>query len=307
MVKSKALDQEIAVDREIGRFGNGKTGPTIVVFAGIHGNEPSGIFALKDVFSGLENINPKFNGHLIALAGNKPALERGKRYIHQDLNRVWHSDIIHKIKDNGWQHDKILPEVEQQIKIYLHIENIFKEYKPPYYFIDLHTTSSESVPFITINDTLRNRNFALKFPLPIILGIEEFLSGTMLSYVNELGPIAIGFEAGNHDVLSSIKNHISCLWLTLVATGCMRKKDLPQYQQHYDQLKIQSNDSKKVFEIRFRHERTETENFLMDPGYENFQTIKKDQHLAKNDRGNLYASESGRIFLPLYQNMEIFY
>jgi len=303
LVKSKALDQSVEVDREIGRYGDGKQGPTIVVFAGVHGNEPSGIFALKQVIANLEEKNPQFKGQLIALAGNKLALEKGKRFIKQDLNRVWHSEIIHKIKDNGLNDDEIIPEVEQQIKIYKHIEHIFKEHKPPYYFIDLHTTSSNSVPFITINDTIRNRNFALKFPLPVILGIEEFLSGTMLSYVNELGPIAIGFEAGHHEVPTSIENHISCLWLTFAATGCMKKEDIPGYQEHYNKLRGQSRDSKKVFEIRFRHERTETENFEMDPGYENFQIVKKDQHLAKNKYGDLYASESGRIFLPLYQQM----
>jgi len=274
-----------------------------VVFAGIHGNEPSGIFALKQIFSSLTELNPAFKGHLIALAGNKPALEKGKRYIEQDLNRVWHSERIHKIKDNGLKNDDILPDVEQQIKIYKHIERIFKEHKPPYYFIDLHTTSSDSVPFITINDTIRNRSFALKFPLPIILGIEEFLSGTMLSYVNELGPIAIGFEAGHHEVLSSIENHVSCLWLTLATVGCIQKTDIPQYQEHYNKLKNQSKDSKKVFEIRFRHERGETEDYVMDPGYENFQILKKAQHLAKNKNGHLFAAESGRIFLPLYQQM----
>lgn len=302
-VKSKALDQEIAIEREIGHFGNSKTGPTIVVFAGIHGNEPSGVFALKSIFSTLENIKPEFKGHFIALAGNTPALERGKRYIKQDLNRVWHSDIIHKIKNNGLDDDAIMPELEQQIKIYKYIDTIFKKYNSPYYFIDLHTTSSDSVPFITINDTIRNRNFALEFPLPVILGIEEFLSGTVLSYVNELGPIALGFEAGNHDVLSSIDNHISCLWLTLVAAGCLQKEDVPNYAKHYEQLKNQSPDSNKVFEIRFRHQRTEVENFIMDPGYENFHSVKKNQHLAKNINGDLSAPESGRIFLPLYQEM----
>ena len=45
LVKSKALASEISIDREIGSYGNPKEGPTIVVFAGIHGNEPSGIFA----------------------------------------------------------------------------------------------------------------------------------------------------------------------------------------------------------------------------------------------------------------------
>jgi Succinylglutamate desuccinylase / Aspartoacylase family len=303
LVKFNALDRSVEVEREIGRYGNSVNGPTIVVFAGIHGNEPSGIFALKEVFSDLEKLNPRFEGLLIALAGNKPALESGKRYINHDLNRIWQAEQIDKIKDNGGDDNEIRPDIEQQIELYAYIENIFKQYKPPYYFIDLHTTSSQSVPFITINDTIRNRNFALHFPVPVILGIEEFLPGTMLSYINELGPVAIGFEAGHHEELSSIENHISCLWISLANTGCMSKNDIPHYQQHFDKLKNQSADSNKVFEIRFRHERKGTEDFVMDPGYQNFQHIKKNQHLAKNKFGDLFASENGRIFLPLYQKL----
>lgn len=303
VVKHEMLDREISVEREMGRFGNHATGPTIIIFAGIHGNESSGIFASKYLLEQLNKIEPEFKGCLIALAGNEQALNCGKRYIVEDLNRIWHADVIHKIKDNGFELDNCEAELKEQILLFETIERIFKEYNPPYYFIDLHTTSSDSVPFITINDTIRNRNFALKFPLPVILGIEEFLPGTMLSYINQLGPIAIGFEAGKHEMPSSIDNHISCLWLALEATGCMHRKDIPDFQQHFDRLKVQSTDSQKVFEIRFRHQRTETEDFKMDPGYENFHPVKKGQHLARNKHGELLAPESGRIFLPLYQNL----
>ncbi|KAA3609749.1 MAG: aspartoacylase [Calditrichaeota bacterium] len=300
-VRSKALDKEISIQREIGRFGGDETGPTIIIFAGIHGNEPSGVFAINQVLSQLKESNPQFSGQLIALTGNAAALERGERYIDRDLNRIWHADFIKKIRNGGFEQDEVLPDINEQIEIYKQIDNIFKTHKPPYYFIDLHTTSADSVPFITLNDTLRNRDFALQFPLPSILGIEEFLSGTMLSFVNELGPIAIGFEAGSHDVASSIDNHISCIWLTLAFSGCMKAEQIPDYQKHFDSLHSQSKDSKKVFEIRFRHERTEEENFEMLAGFENFQPVKKGQHLAENDSGKLYAVENGRIFLPLYQ------
>ena len=301
LVRSKALGKEIEIHREIGSFGGKQTGPTIVVFAGIHGNEPAGVFAIKQLLLQLENLNPQFSGQLIALAGNTLALERGERFIESDLNRIWHADFIKKIRNGGFEPHEILPDINEQIEIYNQIDNIFKTHKPPYYFIDLHTTSSDSVPFITLNDTLRNRDFALQFPLPSILGIEEFLSGTMLGFVNELGPIAVGFEAGSHDVVSSIENHISCIWLTLVFSGCMTAENVPDFQKHYDSLKSQSKDSKKVFEIRYRHDRTEEENFEMLPGFENFQAVKKGLHLANNKEGKLVASENGRIFLPLYQ------
>lgn len=302
VVKSIALDQQISVDREIGRYGDPEQGPTLVIFAGIHGNEPSGIFALKHIFSVLENKAPIFKGFFTALAGNKPALEKGERYIKHDLNRVWHEDNLSKIINEESISEDILPDVREQFKIYNHIKRIFKNHKPPYYFVDLHTTSSDSIPFITMTDTMRNRAFAEQFPVPIILGIEEFLPGTMLSYINELGPVGIGFEAGIHDNITSIDNHISCIWLTLSATGCMKKSDIPNYQEHYKRLDEHSGDGEKVFEVCYRHARTEIEKFKMLAGFENFQMIQKKQYLADNKSGKIFASEAGRIFLPLYQD-----
>ncbi|MCB0282210.1 MAG: succinylglutamate desuccinylase/aspartoacylase family protein [Calditrichaeota bacterium] len=303
LVKSEALNKEITVEREIGRFGDPQKGPTIVVFAAIHGNEPSGVFALHEVFSKLKRLTVLFHGNIVALCGNHQALKNGKRYIRHDLNRIWEKENLDRIKNNGNGGVSVADEMSEQDYIYHRIEDIFKNHKPPFYFIDLHTTSSDSVPFITLNDTLRNREFAMHFPLPIILGIEEFLSGTLMSYINAVGPIAIGFEAGRHDDPASIENHISCLWLTLEAAGCLQKRDIPEYDHHYSNLSRQSLDGRKVFEIRFRYLRTETEEFEMLPGFKNFQRIKKTKLLARNFKGDILASESGRIFLPLYQNL----
>ena len=54
------------------------------------------------------------------------------------------------------------------------------------------------VPFVTVGDTLRNRRFAMNFPATIILGLEEQIDGTLLEYLNSLGAVTMGFEAGQH-------------------------------------------------------------------------------------------------------------
>jgi predicted deacylase len=48
-VFSKALNETIEVDRIIGEIKGTQPGPTLIFTAGIHGNEPSGIFALHKV------------------------------------------------------------------------------------------------------------------------------------------------------------------------------------------------------------------------------------------------------------------
>ena len=46
----------MATNRLIGKAGTSGEGPTLVVFGGIHGNEPAGVRALKEVF---EHLNSK--------------------------------------------------------------------------------------------------------------------------------------------------------------------------------------------------------------------------------------------------------
>lgn len=302
VVKSKALNEELKVEREIGSYSQNQPGPTVIITAGIHGNEPSGIFALNRVLPLLNKLKPTFKGQIIAFCGNITALSRGERYIQNDLNRLWDEKAIKKLHNGGFSEAEKTEDIEEQIELFKRIKQLLKNSTNPIYFIDLHTTSAPSLPFITMNDTMRNRTFALRFPVPTILGIEEFLDGTLLGYLNELGHISVGFEAGSHDAADSIDNHEACLWLALAAAGCMEKRDIPGYDRFYQRLKEQSNDSKKIFEIRYRYNRTEQENFKMLPGFENFQPIKNAQHLANNNLGQLTAKERGRIFLPLYQN-----
>ena len=96
-------------------------------------------------------------------------------------------------------------EFEEREEVYQVIKGIIASNKGPFYFIDLHTTSSETKPFITISDSLNNRKFSKAFSIPTVLGIEEFLDGPLLTYINEFGHIALGFEAGAHYKDTSIE------------------------------------------------------------------------------------------------------
>ncbi len=300
-VKSKALEKEVRVDREIGRFTGKEEGPTLIFMAGIHGNEPSGVFALLHILNYLRENVFGFRGEFIALSGNLRALEKGQRYIAQDLNRIWQAERIETIKKNGSGPEPGGADFLEQIEIYRRLQTIFDNSKPPFYLIDLHTTSSHSCPFITIGDTIRNREYALHFPVPIILGIEEFLDGPLLSYINEVGPVAMGFEAGHHDALSSIENHISFIWLALVFAGCISNDSIPFFAEHLKRLKQSNAFNKRVFEICYRYGVRKNENFTMLPGYFNFQSIRRGQLLARSENNDIVAPRGGRIFMPLYQ------
>ncbi len=293
-VYSKALDIILKVGRFIGKIEK-EEGPTVVFFGGIHGNEPAGVFALKRLF---ERIDPKdVNGSVYAIAGNLAALKKSQRFINKDLNRIWTEAEIEALDRKTVLND----EEHEQYELYQVLKNIIARNNPPYYFIDLHTTSSETLPFITINDALINRKFSDQYPVPVVLGIEEHLSGPLLSYINERGYVSIGFESGQHDKREAISNALAFVYLTLKNTGSLNGEHEHDFEKYYDQLKRYARHLSQVFEIIHLHRISNGDIFQMYPNFESFQNVKKGTTLAESNGEILKATYSARIFMPLYQ------
>ena len=60
--------------------------------------------------------------------------------------------------------------------------------------------------------------------------------------------------------------------------------------------------SQKTFEIIYRHEIKKGDNFKMEPGFKNFQKIKKGQLLATSNGKEIKSEWDAYIFMPLYQS-----
>jgi hypothetical protein len=171
----------------------------------------------------------------------------------------------------------------------------------PFYFFDLHNTSSATIPFITVNDSLLNRKFTHQYPIPLILGIEEYLTGPLLSYINELGYVSFGFEAGQHDELSSVENHKIFIYLSLIFSGALDQSAVAyeQYLESWSSLRTQYH---AFYEIYNRFQIKEKDHFTMKPGFSNFQSVHKNEALATNNGNTVYSKEKSIVFMPLYQN-----
>lgn len=298
-VYSKALDQTLEVDRIIGHIKGSLPGPTLIFTAGIHGNEPSGIFALKQVLDEIQENDIELRGNIYALSGNLWALERGERFHKKDLNRIWSVDRMRELDaDNPSVQNE---DEAQQLDIHKALQEILETNSGPFYFIDLHTTSSATIPFITVNDSLLNRKFTDQYPVPKVLGIEEYLDGPLLSLINELGYVAFGYEAGQHDDHRSIENHKAFVYLSLVFTNSCAKETI-DFDHYYRLLSQTSKGLPDIFEIYYRHEVKEEDNFVMKPGFSNFQLVKKGQELAQNNGTAIQATHTARVFMPLYQS-----
>lgn len=299
-VMTEVTDKRIRWSKE-----GSKTGPVIVLFVGIHGNEPAGIKAVDRLAESVEKSDIEFYGSVYAISGNIKALELGIRYLDTDLNRLWENmdGGIETKTVNGAP--KSPAEYEESLEIKESIDQIIRKHRKEasdIIFADLHTTSSRSCAFILLNDTLSNREIARTFPVPQILGIEENIHGTLLSYINNLGYKAIGFEAGAHNDEISIERSEAFLWLLMdynkvINLPSDKKRELE------DQISVHSGVPDVYFEIRHHKLVKHPEKFQMISGFQNFDLIEKDIPLAYENDKLLRAPMSGRIFMPLYQKV----
>ena len=284
----------------IGEIKKENSRKAIIFLGGVHGNEPSGYTALCQVFPELQKLEEHLTGDVYFFAGNIRALQEKKRFIDKDLNRIWLHKNINKVKSGELNEENATNEWIDFIRLYKRIKAVVDSGQE-IYVIDLHTTSAPSIPFITINDMIKNRNYSQKFPLPIILGIEEYLSGPLLSYMNEFGHVSMAFEAGQHDAEISVKSQVAFIWTALANGGFLTPKEIPNYKDQNEVLASQHNMAGEVFEVRYRKAIVPEKEFVMKPGYTNFMPINKDETVAHENGAAIKTHEGGRIFMPLYQ------
>ncbi|GGD50318.1 succinylglutamate desuccinylase/aspartoacylase family protein [Muriicola marianensis] len=285
--------------RILGHIKGREPGPVLVFFGGIHGNEPSGVQALQEVFGELQRNPLPVKGHIYGIAGNIPALLQNKRYLEKDLNRTWFREDITALEKG--ERTGMTSEDKEMLEILGVIRDLLKAHEAPFYFIDFHTTSSKTLPFITINDAMINRKFARKFPVPIILGIEEYLEGPVLNYINEFGYVSLGFESGQHASEEARVNSVAFLWLSLVFSGALEEEHVKQFRTYYSELKQSAANNRNFYEITERYAIESGDTYEMVPGFYSFESVKKGTLLANHNEQTVVAEKGGILFMPLYQ------
>ncbi len=288
--------------RIIAEINGNKKGPSIVFCGGIHGNEPSGVLALVKVINTIKEKKIKLRGNLLAFIGNRNALHKNQRFLNKDLNRLWTPENIHHLHNGGFDESKIHPEMVEMVEIDKLLMKFIKG-KPAKdrYFIDLHTTSSTSIPFAAIDKMRQSIQFAMQLPIPFIINLDEYLKGTLLHYLDHINFGAMVFEAGRHEDPHSVNIHEALIWITLCTSGAIEKKDIPNYEGQTTVLSGINQNQHQVFKITHR-EPNNNGSFKMMPGFVNFQPITKNQHLANYNSTPILCQKDGYIFMPLYQN-----
>lgn len=266
-----------------------------MVTAGVHGNEPSGVKALQNIFQELEKSRPNMAGVLLGVKGNRKALEEGQRFIDEDLNRTWKKENLEKQEPES--HEQM--EMREIVEV---LRDYSKEKYPERFFIDCHTTSSDSLPYISVQDVGKNDVFAHKFPVYIVRGFSDIVDGSIDKYFSKQGLTGFTFEAGQHTSPTSRANHEAIIWLAIKEACQLDVEKVPCYPACVEIFDELFKEGQKTFQIIYRHGIEDVKEFKMEPGFENFEKIEKGQLLAVQDGEELRSKWDARIFMPLYQS-----
>ncbi|HSR69658.1 MAG TPA: succinylglutamate desuccinylase/aspartoacylase family protein [Acidobacteriota bacterium] len=288
---------QAGLERVVARWGGQRPGPMMICVTALHGNEPAGLRASRRVGEALRSRQVEMRGEFIALAGNLQALAERKRYIREDLNRIWWPERIEALRH---VRRSLMDEEREMMELLAELEHCIERAQGPVFIFDLHTTSADGVPFAAIEDTLPIRQLAFRFPVPVILGIEEEIGGALMEYLNGRGYRCLTFEGGQHLSEGAVDNHESLIWIALNLCGLI-DGGRQEVRRHVERLVCECGDTPCAFEIRYRHGIGPQDHFVMLPGKSNFQQVEKGEVVAHDSRGEVSAPMKGRLVMPLYQ------
>jgi hypothetical protein len=303
---SADTDKTGTLERVLGDLGEARKGaPLCIITAGIHGNEPAGITALRRVLSRLTRQSSPaipLHGRFLALSGNRGALMRGLRHVDEDMNRVWSKERVAALRASGSEHDNA--EMSEQRDLLAHMERAFAANPSRVTHLDLHSTSGAGPPFTVIAGPDASRAAANNLCVPLLLGLEDVIEGTLIEYLGGLGHATVLIEGGQNEADSTVDHHEAAVWLTLVQAGVVRASDVPDLDGARARLLEGCRGLPSELEIGYCHRLEPDEPFKMLPGYANFDAVVEGQLLANSGPGlvrEVRAPWTGTLLMPRYQ------
>lgn len=246
------------------KYSGQQSGPTLAIFAGIHGNERAGILALEELI-------PLFKiktGVLYAVFANPPAIKENARFITKNINRCF-------IKGNQGSsyEDKRAREL---MKILDKCDAL----------LDLHAFSNEEGnPFI-ICEKESFKVASILDPAIISTGWNKAEPGSADGYMFESGKTGICLENGPINQSEKYKE--------------LAVKSSLQFLKYYGLIDSDvefSKNSKLHLKVKYAVSKTSNE-FIMDKGLKNFQKLVDGQFIAKEAKSEYLAKDGEYIIFP---------
>ncbi len=283
----------------IGDIRGDHPGPTVIAVAGIHGNEPTGVEAIQDVIGQLDPLKEFIHGRFIGLRGNNTALEQNVRFIDEDMNRLWVTSILDKIRRTPF--DELSSVERAELKELLCILDPIIYSDEEVVYIDLHTFSGTGCMFAITPKESRHIELLSQLKIPLVFGIEHTLIGTSMEYVEDAGHVGFAFESGTHGTVMAENNAVAGLMTLMVNVGLIPANKLEQFSTYYAYLMEKVEGFPHKIDFVYKHVIEDGDEFVMNPGFSNFDPIEKGDWLATDKHGKIEAQTDGYILMPLYQ------
>lgn len=246
-------------------------GPTVTIMTGVHGNEISGVEALKKAIS---NVKIR-RGKVYFIIANPGALAHQKRQLEMNLNRAF------------------LPPESLTNSERTSYERFLAECLMPYLnksdaLLDLHSTlSSPAIPFVICEPN--GFKIARKIPFDIIsIGWGKTHPGSTDAYMNNRDKIGICVECGQHNDPKSRNRAEDAIGVFLGELGLIKKTKTPGEAK--DQRIIQATS---LFKCR--------KNFVPSQDFADFSNLNKDQLIGTDGGKKIYCPEKGMFILFCYK------
>jgi len=260
---------------------------TIVIFSWIHWDEISWIFATKKFINEIDSWNILLNSWrlIIVTNCNEIAIKNVLRYDKKNLNRLFFNwkkwDTYEEKRSDELM--KILDEAD--------------------YFLDLHSTSWPSIPFLFSEE--KNFGFAKQLWISHIIWWWAELENWLISwdtenYVNNIWWVWFTFEAGNHDAPDWWKNAYQMILNFLSSLNIIDKK---YFIKIWDkQLFIKMTDFYNAKSNIFKY----------NVSTENFSKIEKWTFIWTDNNEKVFAKEDMILVMPkdekvIEKGIEVFF
>lgn len=292
-------------------------GPLLLCIGGLHGNEPAGVQALKTLVGQVRARRHALSGDFVAVVGNSSALAAGRRFMSYDLNRAWTPSRLEKSghglsvfpepqggpSSSRRRKSVLAPEDAEMVRLLHLLDVVSRRRRGPVHVLDLHTTSGWGGTFTSTADRAAHRRFAMAIPVPLVLGLNQHLEGTLLTHLDDLGYTTTVCECGQHQEPRAVNRARAAVWLALRAAGMFSDAAVPELGRSDRIMRAARRSLPKTFEMVHRHPVEPEDRYRTRPGFTNFQPVRAGTVIGEDRTGQVVAPVGGMLLMPLYQEL----
>jgi succinylglutamate desuccinylase len=248
-------------------FDTKKDGPNLVVMAGVHGDEPCGVVALKEAMTKYTIAR----GRITWIIGSPEAVAYSRREYQTNLNRMFRPDSL-------------LSDFEKQTYEYVRSRELMPILAEADALLDIHSsTTPDTTPFIICEP--QSYQTASLLPATIVVSGIDLLHPTGTdAYVNQMGGQGICIECGNHNDPKAVAVANEAIEKFLCVFGVIQPKEplSPVAQRYIKADKIYKNKSE----------------FILAKDFSEFAQIKQGEVIGYDGGRPISGKREGVILFP---------